>query len=560
MAVVLKIRKREVGSGGYRRSGGDDSYLRPQYALKTPPCKDKCPSGNDIRGFLTTIAQAEKSGLTSEQAYEQAWRLLTETNPLPAVLGRVCPHFCEGGCNRQGKDEAVSINQVERFLGDFGINNGLKHQKLTDEVKSDKIAVVGSGPAGLSAAYQLARRGYPVTIFEAFDNPGGMLRWGIPSYRLPEEVLDAEVNAIKELGVEIKFNTKIGKDVSLDDLKKEYKAVYLAIGAHKGWGLGIPGEEGDGVMNAVDFLRIINGGGQVEIGQKVLVIGGGNSAIDAARVSWRLGATPQIIYRRTRDEMPANLEEIEDTEAEGIHIEYLAAPVEVVREGGKVTGLKCIRMELGEPDASGRRRPVPVEGSEFVIEADLIIPAIGQGPDFEGLESFDDNGWITAEAYGETSTPGVFAGGDVTNKLGTVTEAIGLGRNAAEAIDAYIQGVDIPKEYPPKVVKSTEMAMNYYTAIERTSKSHIPVAERKNFTEVAQTMSAEDLATEASRCLSCGICFDCGNCYNFCSYSAVKKLPKDEYHDGQRYDFKLDFCVGCKKCAEECPCNFIDMT
>ncbi|MEW5706709.1 MAG: NAD(P)-binding protein [Actinomycetota bacterium] len=559
MAVVLKTRKRAIGAASYSRRG-EDSYLRPKYVEKTPPCKNACPSSNNIRSFLTSIAQTSYFGRSDDQSYEQAWRILTDTNPLPAILGRVCPHFCEGECNRKAKDEAVSINQVERFLGDYAIKNNLQHEKIVEESRSEKVAVVGSGPAGLSCAFQLARRGYPVTIFEAFEKSGGMLRYGIPSYRLPDDIIDAEVAKIEALGVEIKYNTKVGKDISLDDLKKEYKAVFLGIGAHVGWNLGIPGEDGPGVMNAVEFLHKVNSGEKVDIGSKVLVIGGGNSAVDAARVAWRLGATPQIVYRRTREEMPALDEEVEDTLAEGIHIEFLAAPVEVIRSNGKVTGLKCIKMELGEPDASGRRRPVPIEGSEFVIEADTIIPAIGQGPDFTGLEKFDENGWIaTTGNNGQTSEDGVFAGGDVTNKLGTVTEAIGLGRKAALAIDAYIKGEDLPKEYPPPVVRYSTMAMNYYTNMPRAEKSHIAVAERAgNFNEVVSTLTEEQIKAETERCLSCGMCFDCGNCYNFCTYSVFKKKP-EKVEFGERYGMNLDACVGCKKCAEECPCNYIDM-
>lgn len=561
MAVVLKTRKRAIGAASYSH-GGDDSYLRPQYTEKTPPCKNACPSSNSIRSFLTSIAQSDYFGRSDEQSYEQAWRILTDTNPLPATIGRVCPAFCEGECNRKSKDSAVSINQVERFLGDYGIQNNLPYAKITDENRSEKVAVVGSGPAGLSCAYQLARRGYQVTIFEAFDKSGGMLRYGIPTYRLPDDTLDAEVAKIQALGIDIKYNTKIGKDVSLDDLKKEYKAVFLGIGAHVGWNLGIAGEEGDGVINAVEFLHKANAGEKIDLsGKKVLVIGGGNSAVDAARVSLRLGATSQIVYRRTKEEMPALEEEIKDTEDEGIHIEFLAAPVEVVRDGGKVTGLKCIKMELGEPDESGRRRPVPVEGSEFVIEADMVIPAIGQGPDFAGLETFEEKGWITTQsAHGQTGEDGVFAGGDVTNKLGTVTEAIGLGRKAALAIDAYINGEELAKEFPPPVVKYSTMAMGYYTAMPRAEKAHIAVANRtSNFDEVVSTLAPEQVNAETERCLSCGMCFDCGNCYNFCTYSVFKKTP--EKHEFEpRYKMNLDACVGCKKCAEECPCNYIDMT
>jgi len=561
MAVVLKIRKREIGAASYNR-GGEGSHLRPAYIEKLPPCRNACPAGNDIRGFLTTIAQTEMFKREYDESYGLAWRKLTETNPIPSVIGRVCPHFCETDCNRNAKDEAVSINQVERFLGDYALSHNLKHEKLSDETRSDKIAIVGSGPAGLSCAFQMARRGYPVTIFEAFEKSGGMLRYGIPSYRLPEAILDAEVAAIADLGIEIKYNTRVGVDVSMDDLKKEYAAIYLGIGAHEGWALGIPGEDGEGVMSAVEFLYKVNSGEAVDVsGKKVLIIGGGNSAIDATRVSWRMGAEPQIVYRRTREEMPAEDEEIDDTLAEGINIEYLTAPVEVVRDGGKVTGLRCIRMELGEPDESGRRRPEPVAGSEFVIACDMVLPAIGQGAQFEGLDAFkDEKGWITVdEATGATSEDGVYAGGDVTNRLGTVTEALGLGRKAANAMDYYIRGEEIPKAYPPKIIKSDNMALNYYAEAPRDEKEHIAVEDRKgNFNEVVSTWSNEKAIEESLRCMSCGMCFDCGNCYSFCSYNAVKKLPERD-ENGNPYSFKLEVCVGCAKCAEECPCGYIDM-
>lgn len=561
MAVVLKIRKREVGAASYSR-GGEGSHLRPAYKEKLPPCRNACPAGNDIRGFLTSIAQTGLLKREYDESYELAWRKLTETNPIPSVIGRVCPHFCETDCNRNAKDTAVSINQVERFLGDYGRNNNLKHEKLTDETKSDRIAVIGSGPAGLSCAFQLARRGYPVTVFEAFDKSGGMLRYGIPSYRLPDDILDAEVAAITDLGIEIKYNTRVGVDVSLDDLKKDYAAIYLGIGAHEGWTLGIPGEAGEGVMSAVEFLNKVNAGESMDIsGKKVLVIGGGNSAVDAARVSWRMGAESQIVYRRTREEMPAEEEEIDDTLAEGINIEYLTAPVEIVRDGDKITGLKCIRMELGEPDDSGRRRPEPVAGSEFVIDCDMVLPAIGQGAQFDGLETFkDEKGWITVdESTGATAEDGVWAGGDITNRLGTVTEALGLGRKAANAIDYHIRGEEIPKQYPPKIIKSADMALNYYAEVPRVQKQHIAVDDRKgNFNEVVSTWANEQANEESARCMSCGQCFDCGNCYSFCSYNAVKKLTERD-ENGNPYAFKLEVCVGCAKCAEECPCGYINM-
>lgn len=563
MAVVLKTRKREVGAASYKR-GSEGSHLRPVYKTKMPPCQNACPSGTDIRGFLTSVAQSQMFKREYDESFEQAWRKIANTNPIPAIIGRVCPHFCETDCNRNAKDEAVSINQVERYLGDFAIEHNLKHEKIED-AKKEKIAVIGSGPAGLSCAFQLARRGYAVTIFEAAPKSGGMLRYGIPTYRLPEEIIDAEVAAIADLGVDIKYGTKVGKDVSYDGLKKDYDAVYIGIGAQIGWMTGVPGEEGEGVLNAVDFLGQVNDGVDVGVsGKKVLIVGGGFTAMDVARSSKRLGASEvTVVYRRTREEMPADDEEIEDAMAEGVNIEYLVAPVEVIRDGGKVTGLKVQKMELGEPDESGRRRPVPVEGSEHVIDADMVVPAIGQGGNFDGLEQFkDEKGWITVdEATGMTSEEGAYAGGDITNRLGTVTEAIGLGRKAAEAIDLHMKGEEIPKAYPMKLVKSDQMALHYYAEKPREQKQHISVSEREgNFNEVTSTWSDETTIEETTRCMSCGLCFDCGNCYQFCSYNAVKKIPEGGQEGGDRYKFALETCVGCAKCAEECPCAYIDMS
>ena len=293
-----KIRQASAG-------GAEISPLRPKYSEKTPPCISHCPNEADIRGWLTTIAQAEAYGRTNEEALELAWQQITDRNPFPAVCGRVCPHPCEADCNRKNKDGSVAINAMERYVGDFGIKKELKLTKLSDEKHSEKIAIIGSGPAGLSCAYQLSRRGYPVTVFEAFSQPGGMLRYGIPKYRLPREVLDAEIQKILDLGVELKCNFVVGKDTTLDKLREEYKAIFVGIGAHKGYNLGVPGEDASNVFTGTEFLNRANSGEPVEIGEKVVVIGGGDTAIDAARVSKRLGADVTILYRRTRDEMPA---------------------------------------------------------------------------------------------------------------------------------------------------------------------------------------------------------------------------------------------------------------
>ena len=558
MALVAKKKVKKMGMriGGRGRGSTETSNLRPRYSPKTPPCKDTCPSSVDIRTYLTTIAQSESYGRSVEESFEKAWYMLTDKNPFPAVCGRVCPHPCEKECNRNHFDEAVSINSMERFIGDYGIKNKLRYKKINEDTYTEKVAVIGAGPSGLSCAYQLARRGYPVTVFEGSERPGGMLWYGIPRYRLPQEILDAEINAILDLGIEIKYNTKIGRDISFEDLQKEYKAIYLAIGAQKGWDLGIQGEDAPNVLSGVEYLNRINSGEKVDVGDKVTVIGGGNTAIDAARVSLRSGADVTILYRRTRNEMPADEFEIIEAEEERIHFEYLAAPVEILNNGNKATGMKCIRMELGEPDESGRRRPVPIEGSEFTVESTTIIPAISQAVDFEGIEQFkNEKGWISTNGGCETGVKGVFAGGDVTVQLGIATQAIGLGREAAESIDDYLRGRESKVVDPLPIVRHTQMNFNHYKKSPRVNPANLPASERlNNFKEVSFTIEGPQPIEESMRCLSCGMCFDCDNCFTYCSDSAVKRLPK-----GQHYEFKLDTCQGCKKCAEECPCGYVDM-
>ncbi|HUB77461.1 MAG TPA: NAD(P)-binding protein [Bryobacteraceae bacterium] len=552
MALFKDVKKPVIKAAA--PAGGEISPLRPHYVEKLPPCAGGCPCGTDIRGWLTAIAQADAYGRDKEQAYRLAWEKITERNPLPAVCGRVCPHPCEDACNRTKKDGAVAINALEQFIGDFGIAQGLKLSRLTAERRPEKVAVVGAGPAGLSCAYQLARRGYSVTIFEAFSQPGGMLRYGIPKYRLPRNVLDAEIQRILDLGVNLETGAVIGKTISLEQLRGEYAAVFVGIGAHRGLKLRIPGDDAPNVLTGTEFLNRANSGEAVAVGRKVLVVGGGDTAIDAARVSKRLGADVTILYRRTRAEMPAIKPEIDGAIEEGIRIEFLAAPTEVLVKDGVAVGARCIRMDLGEPDASGRPRPVPRTGSEFDLEATTIIAAISQAPQLSGLGvTPDGEHWIKAQGAAVPGLEGVFSGGD-SIELGLVTIAIAQGRFAAEAIDAYVRKAPLPQVSALQTITTDKMHPEWYKAAERHERSHVAVAEREPDTEIEVGLAESDALEEVKRCMSCGLCMDCETCWMYCTNNCFVKLPK-----GEHYKVKLELCNGCKKCADACPCGYIQM-
>jgi len=564
-AKPLRSSNRGGGTGGV-------SALRPVQVVKLPPCTKTCPSDNDIRGWLTVIAQREKCGLTLEEACDRAFAIEAETNPFPAIMGRVCPHPCEGQCNRGQKEGAVGINSVERFIGDWAIKRNLSLPKVdAGGPFSEKIAVIGAGPSGLSCAYQMARRGYQVTVFESLPKTGGMLRYGIPVYRLPRQIIDAEVKRIEALGVEIRCNVTIGKDITLDALRKDFGAIYVAIGAHQGKKVGVPGEEGPGVYTGTEFLRLANMGEPPPVGKKVVVIGGGDTAIDAARVclrcgqdaaaiTRRMGSEVTILYRRTRNEMPAISREIEEAIEENIKIEFLAAPARIVRDAsGNVTKMIVQRMELGEPDASGRRRPVPIEGKLDEIEVDTVVAAVSQQPDVKSLGAFQDKGWLNIDEWGRTSEAKIWSGGDNVN-LGLATTSIGQGRKAALGMHATLRGLEPRIDGRGPDVGPDRIKFDFFEAklpVQRQVRS--PEDRLANpLEEIDCGITEEQALFESTRCFSCGSCFACERCWMYCTPSCFKKVtapPKP----GDYYTVKLDTCDGCKKCADECPCGFLDM-
>ncbi|MHC4945536.1 MAG: NAD(P)-binding protein [Planctomycetota bacterium] len=562
MALKRK-KKKDIKLETLRSSGSssvETSPLRPVHIEKLAPCMSGCPQHQNIRKMLVTIALAEKQERNQEDAFKEAWEILAEDNPLPSVCGRVCPHPCETECNRKEKDHPVAINAMEQFVGDYGLEKGFTLEQFkTGESHDEKIAVVGAGPAGITAAYHLARRGYKVTMFEAFPKTGGMLRYGIPPYRLPHDVLDAEVQRVLDLGVELKLNTAVGTDIPYDDVVNNFDAVFVGIGAHKGRALRLEGEDAENVLSGAEFLHRANLGEKVEIGKKVVVIGGGDTAIDAARVARRLGAEASILYRRTRTEMPAIEEEIVGAEEEGVAIDLLVAPVGIVRNNGRAEKMVFQRCELGEPDDSGRRRPVPIEGSEFEVEADTFIAAISQEPVFEGLQAVGNSkDWIKADEWMQTEDGKICAGGDVLN-LGLVTIAIFQGKYAAKSIHDNLRSKEHWKAKKPKpVILADKIRIPFYEDAKRMERNHLEVEKRfadDPWVEIAKGLDAEEAINESRRCMSCGLCFECGECWSFCQDQAVIKPLKP----GERYKFKMELCNGCKKCAEQCPCGYIEM-
>jgi heterodisulfide reductase subunit A len=488
-----------------------------------PPCRVTCPAGVNAQGYIALISQGR---------FKEALEVLRRTMPFAGVCGRVCTHPCESECERGQVDEPVAIRFLKRFMADYEMQNGREKATPVELTHEEKVAVIGSGPAGIGCAYDLIRMGYPVTVFEAAPKVGGLLRYGIPEYRLPNSIVDEEIGYVQELGVEIRTNTAVTK---LEDLfKDDYKAVFIAAGAGIGQTMGIPGEDADGVLNALSFLQRANSGEKVKIGNRVVVIGGGNAAIDAARVANRIGAGEvAIVYRRSRTEMPADKTEVDEAEVEGIAINILVNPVKVLSQNGKVTSIECIRMELGEPDESGRRRPVPIEGSEFTMEVDTVIMAIGQRVNQEMLPDkleYTRFGTIIVDDLTlQTNIDGVFAGGDAVSGPDTVIGAVATGKEAAVSIDRYLRNVDLKegRSEPVERVKNVDKA-----GIVKKARQQMPLLEkdqRGGFPEVELGFSEESAIEEAKRCLNCGVCSECLACVPACEPNAINHDMKDEF-------------------------------
>lgn len=520
------------------RSVGAVRVRRPVYLDLLPPCNNACPAGENIQGWLAKVVEGDDKG---------AWELLVQENPLPAVHGRVCYHPCETSCNRGLMETPVSIHAVERYLGDLALEEGWSIP-LPKQQSGKKVLVVGAGPAGLSCAYHLARLGHSVTIHEAGPLAGGMMHFGIPAYRLPRHILNGEVGRIEAMGVRILLDHKV------DDLNKEieeggFDAAFLAVGANLGKKTEIPNREAGKILDAVSFLKDVELGNAPKLGRRVAIYGGGNTAMDAARVAKRLGVEPLIIYRRDRDHMPAHQFEADEALEEGVMIHWLRT-IKSIDQGELVVEVMAL-------DADGRPQPT---GEIETLDADDLILALGQDTDTSFLRNvagieFQSDGVVLVNSQMMTGRPGVFAGGDMAPSERTVTIAVGHGKKAARNIDRYLRGVAanlVPKK---DVAHLDRLRLWFFADAAARIQSQVPVADRtKDFSEVVQGLTSPDALFEAQRCFSCGNCFECDGCYGACPEDAIIKLGP-----GNRYEVNFDLCTGCGTCFDQCPVHAISL-
>ncbi len=512
--------------------------LVPGYQNRQAPCTQSCPAGTDVRTFVK---------LTGENKFSDAYQVIYKHNPFPSICGRVCPHFCQQNCNRIGFDEEVNIGAIERFLGDKNASHQFKRVPI---LHKEKIAVIGSGPSGLTAGLRLRQQGYEVTVFESMPVAGGMMRTGIPEFRLPGKVLDQEIQKIVDQDVKIVLNKK----VSVDELKNDFSAIVVAVGSHIGTNMNLANEEE--IIEGIKFLREVKSGENkkaIRKGDDVAVIGGGNTAIDVARTVLRLGGHPIIYYRRTRQEMPAIAHEVEEAMKEGVQIEFLTAPVNIEKNKNGEFRITSVRMKLGEADDSGRRKPIPVKGSERKFTANKIIKATGQTFDdfvFTDKKVAVKQGEIEFVS-GKNNVP-VFCCGDMAWG-GTIVEAIGSGNDVANEVNAFLRKTEYVKtERTNDVVSADQINFTYYLPTPGNSNPFKEVEKLLNdFTEVVQGLPAKTIVEEATRCLHCGDCYNCGNCFNYCPDAAIF------IDEENRLRIDYDFCKGCGICVRECPCSAV---
>ena len=553
------------------RRGILELLLENHYGDCLAPCHLACPAGIDIQGYVAHISRGE---------FTEALKLIKEKNPLPLCIGRVCPHFCEDACRRNRVDQPIAINPLKRFVADYDRLEGIAYKPEIPADSGHKVAIIGGGPGGLSAAYYLRQRGHQVTIFDAKPQLGGMLRYAIPEYRLPKKILDQEIQGILDLGVAVRPNCVYGQDITLAALREEgYKAIFMALGTWKSSRLGLEGEDLPGIMHALDLLIRTSMGEKLEIGKKVLIIGDGNTGMDAARTCLRMGTEEvTMLYRRSRKEMTAHYEEVDATEAEGVKLELLVSPTRIIAENGRFKAMEFIRNELKEPDAGGRARPVPIPGSEEIYEADLAVISIGQFSDLTFLQNDPDlkelvlSKWGTPDADPQTlqtSIPDLFIGGDLFRGPQTVIQAIADGRTAAGSIHQYLTRGEVkPIKKPFNISKGKKLAQVDEANFEdvpkrpRVHQPHMPLPEREhNFKEVEATIGQTEAMEEAARCLSCG-CQDVLDC-RLRSYADtynvdIDKLPvwtKRKYPLPKEHPFIAvdpNKCITCRRCVHGC--------
>jgi len=541
---------------------GDESHKCPIYIKKVPPCTAGCPAGEDIRGFHNLLTGDEKS----DNKWDAAWYRIVDTNPFPAIMGRICPHPCESTCNRQHREESIGINAVEQAIGEHGIEAGLKLPQAGPDTGM-RVAVIGAGPAGLSVAYQLRRKGHAVTIYDFNEKPGGMMLYGIMGYRVDRKVLDAEVGKIIDLGIETKMGIRVGTDISLEQLEKDYDAVFIGVGAQIGRSLPIKGfSNRPETTNAIDFLRNYElQGDDFKIGKKVVVIGDGNVAMDVARLARRMGSESTIISAVPREEMNCYPDEFDDAIEEGAKIEYLVGTFEVLESKNGVQGVKCAKMVKKEKGEEGWDAKIPfmrykATGDVFEIESDMIVASIGQTTDMNGFENTinENDSLLKLDKYFRVKgKENVFGGGDAL-KIDLITTAVGHGRKAADSIDAFLQGKNMPEAPYREVINVKKQDLNYFFHSNQTRRRH-QVAENivGNHNEVLEALTKEQAIEESKRCMSCGLCFDCKQCSSFCPQEAISRYKDNPI--GEVMYTHYTKCVGCHLCALVCPTGYIQM-